>query len=382
MVKFTDKFISNLKPRATNFDVRETDGFVLRVQPSGTKSFYHVYKIAGKLYRIFLGPYPALSLAEARTKNRELLIRRQHGENPAVVLEKKIDSTPSTPVLTVAGLCQEYIKLYAVKRKRRWQDDERILTKEVVAVIGGAAVETVTRRQVIELLNRIVERGSPATANQVLKLWRRAWNFAIEQALVETSPLHMVKAPALTTAKSRNLSREEIRLFWAVLDADTHKTGPAMRRLLKFILVTGQRPGECNGINRSEIDGKWWTIPAARHKANKPHRVYLSPLARKLLGTEQQPFGFDQRAVARVVRRLITPRGAKGDKAAILPLPPFTPHDLRRTCATQFGARGYSNEQIGRFLGHEVGGITGIYNRHTYDRLLREMALSWRPNRI
>ena len=56
-----------------------------------------------------------------------------------------------------------------------------------------------------------------------------------------------------------------------------------LRRALKLILVTAQRPGEVAGIHTSEIDGNWWTIPSERAKNGKAHRVPASFLLMKML---------------------------------------------------------------------------------------------------
>ena len=53
---------------------------------------------------------------------------------------------------------------------------------------------------------------------------------------------------------------------------------------MKLILVTAQRPGEVIGMHSSEIDGRWWTIPAERAKNGKTHRVYLTDTAVDLIG--------------------------------------------------------------------------------------------------
>jgi integrase len=57
-----------------------------------------------------------------------------------------------------------------------------------------------------------------------------------------------------------------------------------VRRALKLVLVTAQRPGEVIGMHGSEIDGRWWTVPTGRAKNKKAHRVYLTDLALELIG--------------------------------------------------------------------------------------------------
>ena len=164
-----------------------------------------------------------------------------------------------------------------------------------------------------------------------------------------------------------------------------------MRRGLRLILVTGQRPGECFGLVGEEISGEWWTLPAGRSKNGREHRIWLSPMAREIIGPgpkglvfpsppkkrdpDAVPTLMQKDAPARAVRRLVNKQ--KGQTAPRLPIPPFTPHDLRRTCATHLGSLGYSNEQIGRLLNHIEGMVMAIYNRHRYDNLVQEMLQAW-----
>jgi len=150
-----------------------------------------------------------------------------------------------------------------------------------------------------------------------------------------------------------------------------------------LILATGQRPGECLGMTRAEIDGEWWDIPAARTKNKRPHRVWLSDTAKTFIGKDKKELvcpGRDDKLIgksapATALRRLVRPT-RKGTSPR-LPVAPFTPHDLRRTVATHLGGMGYSNEQIGKLLNHVDGSVTAVYNRHLYDELVKEMLGAW-----
>ena len=390
-MKFTDKYVQKLKPQQKRFEVLEGDGFTLRVTPGGVKTFYYVYKSGGKNRRLQLGVYPHCTLADARDKHRAAISQRHNGVDP--VEEKRLEREERLLAPTVQKLSEDYMEKHAKVKKRSWRNDEQIFEKDVLPAWGDRKAADIRKRDVILLLESIVDRGSPNQSGQVLKIIRKMFNWAVERDILEASPCHLVKPLAAPVRKDRALSEEEIRMFWRTLDSGEVRISSSMRRCLRLILVTGQRPGECLGMMSDEIDDPWWTIPAERVKNGREHRVWLGPLALELIGdlTEddqdkktKDPLPvfankdgdvMDKAAPPRATRRLTKP--TKGQKTPRLPIPPFTPHDLRRTCATQLGALGYDNDQIGRLLNHVDGTVTAIYNRHKYDDLIQEMLQKW-----
>ncbi|SVD36747.1 uncharacterized protein METZ01_LOCUS389601, partial [marine metagenome] len=165
--KLTDAKIRGLsKPKKRSFLFEEGKGFGLRLEPSGTKSFVLWYRFNGKQDGVTLGRYPKLSLADAHLKVAEIKKKIEKGEDPKV--EIKEIQRANRNFYSVQDLCDEYIEHYARVRKKSWKEDERCLNKEVVSVWGKRKVEDITRRDIVELLDRIVDRGSPVTANRTL----------------------------------------------------------------------------------------------------------------------------------------------------------------------------------------------------------------------
>jgi integrase len=365
-MKFTDGYLKGIKPKSAAYDVRERDGFTIRVFPSGKISFQYVYRIDGRLKRMTLGPYPALTLAEARKKHRALLDLRALGKDPA---QKSVD--------TVAELCTEYLDGWARPRKKSAKEDERIIKHDILPAIGKLTLSNITRRDVARMIADI-ERRAPNQAWQVLKITRRMFNFGIERGMTETNPCLLIKMQAPTVKKDRALTVEEIKFFWNGMER--FGVSDSIVRCLKTILTTAQRPGEVLGIHSDEISGDWWTIPAERSKNGRAHCVYLSPLAKSLIG-ERDGLAFpsvisgermDTPAVATAVRRMLVRKDGKG-----MSIPAFTPHDLRRTAATHIAALGFDHHLIGRLLNHTDQSVTAIYNRHSYDAEKKEMLLAW-----
>lgn len=381
-MKFTDAFIRNLRPKEKRYDLRESvrEGFAIRVAPSGRKTWLYFYDFEGRRRRMSLGVYPQVKLSKARDRHGDALKLLRNGKDPAALeMEKRVESLRSP---TVAQLAEEYIEKWAKPRKRSWKEDKRNLDKDVVPVWGKRKARDIKRRDVILLLEKIVERGASRQSNIVFSLLRRMFNFAVERDILEYSPCANVKPLAKDNAKDRCLSEEEIKVFWKNLDASPMTE--EVRRALKLILVTAQRPGEVISAHWSEIDGHWWTVPGEKAKNGQVHRVYLSPLAMELIGRKGDGYLFPSprggkpihvNALSHALRRFLKLDEETGNIK--LPITHFTPHDLRRTAASHMTGSGISRLVVSKILNHVESGITAVYDRHSYDREKLEAMETW-----
>jgi hypothetical protein len=213
-MQFTNRTIQALKPKSVRYDLREGggEGFGVRVATSGEKSWIFFYHFNQKKRRMTLGKYPKLSLAQARVAHRAALIRLQAGQDPA--LEERVRAIADQTAPTLQALAELYLEKWAKPRKRSWQEDERMLNKDVLSVWGHYKAQDIQRKMVIGLLDSIAERGAPIVANRTLALMRRMFNFAIERDLIAHNPCYLVKPPGKESQRDRLLSMEEIRRFW------------------------------------------------------------------------------------------------------------------------------------------------------------------------
>ncbi len=396
-MRFTDRSIAALKPKAKLYEVWEDGrtGLGVRVSPKGRKSWNYMYRFDGKARRMTLGTYPAVSLASARVKHasaKELLTK---GTDPgALHVEKRRAERQAE---TVNDIAEEYLEKYARPRKRSADEDERMLNKDVLPSWGTRKARDIRRRDVILLLDQIVERGAPIAANRTLGVIRRMFNFAISRDLLDTTPVAMVKPPAKETQRERVLSPEEIRVFWKGIDEGL--ISPGICLALKLQLVTAQRKGEWVGAALSEFDleeERVWTIPSERAKNGKTHRVPLSPLAVSLIEKAQELAGGSgwlfpsprgdvpvrPEAVNQALYRACVPiaERPKSDRLSEKPvfsLTDIVPHDLRRTAASNMAALGINRLVISKILNHVETSVTAIYDRHTYDAEKRHALEAW-----
>ncbi|MEO5350913.1 MAG: tyrosine-type recombinase/integrase [Magnetococcus sp. YQC-3] len=387
MARFTDRFIQNLEVKPERYDVRETDGFAVRVAPSGTKTWQFIYTFNAKKRRVTLGTYPGMSLKEAKDACGTLRDCLDRGVDPVEWQEEQDRQTAEAKrkeeqTATVAQLVDEYIERWAKPRKRTWPEDYRMLHKDVVPRWGKRKARDITRRDVLALLDGIVDRGAGIVANRTLEVVRRMFNYAIEQSILEVSPCNLVRAPAQEQRRDRVLSEDEIRVFWHGLDKAGMSEGS--RIALRLLLVTAQRKSEIVEAPWSEFDlaAGWWTIPVERAKNKMAHRVPLSTGALALL-TRAKELSGDSPYLFPSPRNTNAPVGGTSvDHAlhralATLGLSDVIPHDLRRTAASLMTGMGISRLVVSKILNHVEQGITAVYDRHSYDREKRQALDAW-----
>jgi integrase len=386
LARLTDRFIEALRPKPARYEVWDDArrGFGIRVSPRGIKSFVWVYHFEGRPRRLTFGAYPRLSLADAGVRLAEAKKLLGKGTDPGsrAIAER----TAERDAETINELVSSYLERYAWVRKRSAAEDERILGKDVLPRWGHRKVKDITRRDIVSLLNGIVDRGAPIQANRTLTILRRMFRFAIGQAIIEISPCDRVEAPSSENQRDRALDEEEISLFWRALEAGPME--PNARRILRLMLVTGQRRGEVVGIHRDEIDldKALWILPSARAKNRREHLIPLSDLARQIL-TEEPPnesgwlfpskltgapyrgqsidhatqYLFDARPISKPSQKL-SQKVSVPLLAGVMER--FTPHDLRRTAATRMRELGVSRGDVKMVLNHVETDVTARYDRY------------------
>lgn len=379
-MKLTDRQIKNLKPKKDRYEVWEGNGFGIRIASSGKKSWVFVYRYEGRPRRLTLGQYPKLSVAAAHAAHGKALADLEMGTDPSSKMVKS--NLADKNAYTVANLVNEYLEKWAKPRKRSWKEDQRILYKDIIPRWGSKKAKHIERRHVILLLDEIMERGSPIAANRTLATMRRMFNFAIERDILQNTPCYLVKAPAKENRRERLLNEEEIKIFWNTLD------NAAMAELtklaLKLQLVTAQRKGEIVSAEWSEFDlkGGWWEIPSSKAKNNNSHRVPLSELAINLI-QEIKNIPSNSRWLFPSPRADKPVTGESVDHALRLNIPlfkgvpPFTPHDLRRTAASHMTALGIPRLVVSKILNHAENSVTSVYDRHSYDKEKRDALNTW-----
>lgn len=348
-----------------------TPGFGLRATTRGRKSWVVMYRHESIKRRLTLGTYPAMSLASAREAASDAIRAAAHGSDPAS------EKAARRKAETFGELAEEYIERYAKPRKRSWRKDRLALDRDLLPVLKNRKAIDIRRRDIIKVLDGIIERGAPIQANRTLEILRKIFNWGISREIVDANPCQMIERPARENPRERVLSDDEIRAIWKALGKET----VLMCGMFRMRLLTAQRGNEVSQMRWTDIDGDWWTIPGEFTKNGLAHRVPLSPRAMAILkalkGDDEgvstgwvfpSPRGRGPiKVVWKAAGRLRSRSGIE-----------FVPHDLRRTVASRMtGDLGISRLVVSKVLNHVESGVTAVYDRHSYNAEKRQALDAW-----
>lgn len=355
-------------------------GLGVRVTPNGVKTFIFKYRFDGKVRWMTLGTYPEMTLADAHEAHADSLkiLRQEIDPGAKAVAEREAERQAPT----VADLAAEYLEKWAKPRKRSWREDNRILKKDILPEWGRRKAKDITRRDVIRLIDGVLERGAPIMANRSLAVIRKMFNFAMSRDIVSATPCMAVQAPAPEQRRDRVLTTDEILAFWHGLEG-AKMMAEGTKLALKLQLVTGQRKGEIVMADWDEIDftDKWWTIPPEKAKNKMAHRVPLSPLALELLQAAKNiagdsPWLFPSPQTDRHITPEAIDHALRRSGLEALGFS-FVPHDLRHTAASHMTGMGISRLVVSKILNHVERGVTSVYDRHSYDPEKRQALEAW-----
>jgi integrase len=393
--KLTDLFVERVKAPTGGRRVEYFDaafpGLALRVTNRGRKSFSLHYRMHGRLRRLTLGSYPAIKPAQARHEAMAALERVRQGIDPSA--EKQARRFAPSPESEAFGvLVCDYLDHHVRPNlaPTTYKETKRILESDGLATWHDRPISSITRRDVIGIIDAITTRGAKVQANRTLERLRALFRWAIEKDRLHTSPIDGMRRPTKEWARDRTLSDDELRWFWAASTEIGWPFGP----LAQLLLLTAQRRDEVAGAEWPEIDlgKKIWTIPRAKAKNDREHEVQLSAAAIEVLKslprigdgflfttTGATPVSGFSRAKERMrAAMLVAKRGELGKTAG--EIPEWTLHDLRRTAATGMARLNFPPHVVDKILNHTSGAIRGvaaIYNRFAYMEERRAALEAW-----
>jgi len=383
-MKFTDRYIANLKPRASRYMVREENAhgcgtLAVRISPNGRKAWQYIYRFEGRVRRLTLGRYPAMSLGAARVACGEAMLQRELGVDPGQQTVDMRRAAREAP--TVKELAAQYLELYARPNKRSADRDEELLERNVLPYWGAHKAGSIKRGDVARLLDAIVARGAPIPANRTRSVLSKMFRWALSRDLVEVNPVAGVPAPAQERRRHRVLSDAELAKVLGKLGSAA--MADATRLALRLQLLTGARVGEVAGALWAEIDveAALWTIPAERSKNKRTHRLPLSPQALAVLESARAL----DRGTGAVFPAIRTGNALQACSVASavranlthFDVARFTPHDVRRTVATGISEAGASRVVVTKILNHTDASVTAIYDRYEYMKEMRAALDAW-----
>lgn len=384
----TDTKIKSLKPKDKVYKVTDRDGLYVSVSTAGTITFRYDYRINGRRETLTIGKYGAdgINLAEAR--ERLMIARKQVSEGISPATEKRAERNKIRNADRFCVFAEKYladVQLADSTKALRVATYER----DIKDTFGNRLMTEITADEIRSHCEKIKERGAPSTAIFVRDLIANVYRYAIQRGHKFVNPADEIANSSIATFKKRErvLTPREIKLFFNTLEET--QSDFALKKAVKFILLTMVRKGELVNATWDEVDfkNKVWTIPAERMKAKRAHNVYLSEQAIDLIVafqiySEGSPYLLPGRINRRQpianssLNRVITNciKFINKDEQRI---DDFTVHDLRRTGSTLLHEMGFNSDWIEKSLAHEQQGVRAVYNKAEYAEQRKEMMQQW-----
>lgn len=383
----TSRFLETVKSTASRQEIPDAGlvGLYLIVQPSGVKSWAVRYRYNRKPRKLTIGTYPRLSLKQAREEAASALRAVDEGHDPAQ--EKKDDKAERSSGRFLSGaVLDEYLSRHVRQnnRSKTAKEAERLINHDIRPYWSETDIRDIRRKDILDVLDRVTDRGARYTANQLYAVLSRFFRFCLERGFIEDNPFSHIPKPKKPVSRDRVLNEEEIRAFWKVCEQLGWPFGP----IGQLLLLTGQRRGEVGAMRWNEIDfdEETWTIPASRAKNGVEHLVHLSGSAIEILSslprtantellfttTGATPVSGYSRAKRSLDAGMLEQLGRE--------LVPWRFHDLRRTAASGMAALNIAPHVVEKVLNHRTGtiqGVAAIYNRYEYSEQRQRALEAW-----
>jgi integrase len=364
--KLTDFVVRNIRPEHRAFNIWDVEqrGLVLRVQPSGHKSFRVFYRHNNRPRWLHLENALAITLDAARDLAAETRLAARRGKDPAA--ERKAERSSGT----FGELAIAYRERYARKENKSWKQAAALVDRYLLPRWNKLPAKDISRADVRATMAKI---EAPMLANQVLAAASAifSWGMREDFITITINPCRGVERNK-TRSRERILADSEVPLFWKAFD----EAGLIRSCALKMILLTGQRPGEVAHMRYENIVDGWWQMPGEPDRKTQwpgtkngaAHRIWL-PAAVHMVFAELAEDDASQGFVfpgsrGHAVNKLDVAMAAICKKVGV---ERTTPHDLRRTHGSTITKLGFGRDAMNRIQNHKEGGIADVYDRHRYE---------------
>lgn len=377
----------------------DASGLYLLVRKTGGKSWRMKYQFGGKEKLLTIGPYPLISLTEARSQRDAARLQLAAGIDPAAEKAKRKRSANSADGFESAA------RAWHAAQSRTWgaRYSGAVLARleaGAFKAFGGMALREVTAPVVLEAMRAIEGRGAHSMAHRTLNHVSEVFVWAIGAGLCEANPAATVGSALKPADPKRRPAAVTLPEARGVLTAIEATPGALWSTLLasRLTALTAARPGNVRLAEKEEfadLDGEQpvWRIPAEKLKLSNARKrdrswTFTVPLSRQAAEVARLAIA------ASPSPRWLFP-GSKGWRTPIsdatlpklyaetsLPVP-HVPHGWRAAFSTIMNERAAlaglasDREIIELMLAHVKGDVEAAYNRAAYLPRRREIAQEW-----
>jgi len=385
IIQLSDTKAKNAKVRTSEYKLFDGGGLYLLVTPSGGKYWHFKYRFDEKEKRISFGPYPEISLAEARTKKDEARTQIAHGIDPAGV-RKAMKQAESAEAETFEVIAREW----HAKFTPTWSATHAVtmmarMERDLFPWMGTRPVNEIKAPELLAILRRVESRGALETAHRIRTIAGQVLRYAVATGRAERDCSGDLKGALPQPGEHHHAAITDPKEVAPLLRAiDGYQGGFVVKCALRLAPMFFVRPGELRQAEWAEIDldERVWNIPAHKMKMKQPHIVPLCAQAVAIL-TELKQLTGASRYVFPSGRSFSRPMSNNTVNAALRRMgfdkETMTGHGFRAMARTILDeVLQVRPDYIEHQLAHAVRDPNGrAYNRTSYLAGRREMMQTW-----
>ena len=280
-VALTDVAIRGARPiDGRTIKLSDGGGLQLWVTPSGARLWNLAYRFAGKQRKLAIGPYPRITLKDARGQREEAKRQLAAGIDPSQHKRLAKLATTTEKVNTFEALAAEYLakkrtegKASATLGKLQW------LFGIANRTLGPRPIRGIAAPEILQVLRGVEAREKLESAKRLRAVIGSVFRYAVATGRAATDPTAALRGALASPVVRHRAAIVAPAAFGELLRAiDGYQGMPEVRAGLQLLALTFVRPGELRAATWAEfdLDNAVWTIPGDRAKMRRPHRVPLS----------------------------------------------------------------------------------------------------------
>jgi len=332
---------------------------VVDVTSTGCKNFYVRRKLDKRRHIVLIGPFPEITIEQARRKALEICGQIALGSDPNQP-KRALAAQP-----TLGDLLDTYIEQHGQTRCLAWKEMQAVF-RRYLSTWRKRKLSSISKAEVAERINEIGRVHGHVPANHTITYARAAINWCINNGIFTGDNPWSGIAKFKIASRERFLRPNEVGRFMTALK-DTDNTH-GFRDYIYLSLFTGARRANVFAMRWDQIDFKLgtWTIP--KTKSGDYHIVPLTQPALEVLQARRETvnsewvFPSESRS-----GHLEEPKRAWKRLLKVAEIEDLRLHDLRRTLGSYMAMGNQSLHMIGKVLGHKSPTATQIYSRFAHD---------------
>ncbi len=374
-MKLTDTFIRHVTANGKVQKHSDGGGLFLYVTPTGKKSWRLAYRFAGRQKLLSLGPYPSVSLREAREKREDAKKLLREHIDPSEARRQAREAAAEAARNSFEDVAREWYAKYSPKWVPSYRKTViRILEENLFPHVGKRPINAITPRELLTVLRRVEERGAQTIAHKALRDTGRIFRYAVVTGRAEHDIAADLRGALAPTVNGHHAAiTDPVAVGELLRNIYAYEGNFFISRALRLAPLVFVRGNELIRAEWAEVNLETaeWRIPAERMKMRQIHIV---PLSRQALAIFHELYEKSGKG------RFVFPGNRAGNDGPMYRGGPLrvlrqigcatgehTFHGFRSMASTLLNELGYNSDWIERQLAHcERNGVRAAYNYAEY----------------